>query len=968
MSLLYSLFSPKSKKKDKDDQGAAKQQAQPAGAAQVTAAAASPQRSLGNLALSRRGAGKGGGEKSGGQSQQAPPQADSQQRQTILAGDRDSRAPEMAEQRMAEIMRSLYQKTHEFLLKDESAAGLRERLKQIAADMIKADIDKTEYEEREKEDAKRQAEKLVEEKQVIDMAFRKYARGLSRLSGVDRLVRKELTAAAKSGYNEVKPDPSVGVDVQLEEARKRAEKRLAQEVERTVGMLLEKNKDTIRNDMQGDIKVFAKHLNVTGFGASETKLRHELDDKLVDKDTIDTIYTNKLHDPVKQAVLLKLGVGRRGWRRSKQLNEFRDKMKRAAREQAQADISNKIDQDTSIAQGTPKEFYKMMASAAAYSLAKGSVDKVMDLEAERIVKKVLPPEPTKQQLKKAAQTSAYAVARSNQSDKTKIEERALAGARAKAVELLKDAQTKAVNEARRVTKGDRQLRRDWLEAKTRSQVSKDQIADTAIKQTLEAENINKGLSVISKIIDTAVPNPGDSASFEFELKIPVYGGAYVLFGLGGEAEKEFGEIEDSGASASGGGNVTATPSGGGSSSGGSSGGGGTGSGGKADKKYHEVTVNSQITFGVGFEIFGFDSNFRAGLFMEAQGNGSVGALNLISYGLYRHMRTLSNAAADTLWGMGGRSGKDPRKEAELWAAMVEHQYMGDKNYVDVGLITKAQTEVSGGNAGFGGAIGYKRLARYNKESIDRKSPGSFGKYTDTKADQIRSGDLRHVLEFEGNAQVPFFGGSIEAGIEVSLAWIRRRLRELEISVSGSLPFQFGEDVAEWAKHVAKTGPTLAAAVKDVLGTIASRVKNEKNLAASFGGTMADTGTSMLLFNEGFEKVGADLASKLQDEETINNAVANLFREDKLEGVTSTEMTNKIALQSALSLEITISKEWDANGQPGDFEVAVELGHSKSFEVDAGVVSVAVEKSSRLAKLGGGSEGLSIELLGIPIGS
>src|SRR5690606_11551691 len=99
------------------------------------------------------------------------------------------------------------------------------------------------------------------------------------------------------------------------------------------------------------------------------------------------VYTDKFFDPLKLAVLDKFGVGRGEWRRSDELNAFRQRLKDAARKQASLDIANQMDdhQDLKDKSNIGKAFFGMAANKEAYSMSKISVDAIMDREAERII-------------------------------------------------------------------------------------------------------------------------------------------------------------------------------------------------------------------------------------------------------------------------------------------------------------------------------------------------------------------------------------------------------------------------------------------------------------------------------------------------------------------------------------------------------------------------------------------------------
>ncbi len=844
------------------------------------------------------------------------------QRKQELEQERDNHTPLIAQQLHQYIIAEADSQIQRFLNSDKAALALREELKRAATAKVEANIDGVDgVTDEEKADAKRYAQEHVEKAGVIGAALRDYTREVVSAS-VSSEQKQKLQNDAAAGWESVSPNLKTPLQKQVAEAQKQAIKRGRSNADAQLLTLTQEMKASLTKMIQQNDKLLNSSVDSSELlkdaGISEVQQRHDMDQDLVKDGVITTVYDNKLFDPIKQAVLMKLGVGRGQWRRSDELNRFRDKMKQAARTQANEDIDAQLDANALTASkgNAGKRYYGMLAKSEAYATSKESVNKTMENEAIAITKRVLPLEATLKALKTAAQSSAYDVARTQGADPKKIEAAARNAAKIKAIELLKMKQTVAVKEARKITKGDKEANTGpdigkQLELKqgVQEQVKQDEIGTKAIKYVIESDTMDKGMSKVGLIMNTAAPNPGDSAAFEFELKIPIaQSGAYVLFALGAEAERE----------------------------------------------PDELTVNAQFTFGAGFTTWGFDANFRAGLYLESQAKDANGVTKLLSYGIYRQIRKLSNKAAETLWGHGGKSGMSKTDEAELWAAMVEQTHMQGDNYVDVGLITKLAADINAGVAELGGEIGYKRLTHYDKETLEEQSREGVGDTTNfdrlkEKAESLGFGANKHIIEAAASAEVKLGDNAVGFELEGAGTILNGRLRELEIGGTASIPFEFGEEGADWAKMMSKIVTPAVGAGKNVVGLIKSKLQSDKEFGSKALGSGMDLGTSIMMTIPEFESVGASLAEKIQGDETVNDTIRELLTGEK--SVSAIEKANKILLSSTLDGTISFTKEWDKDGNPDQWEIAFEVKNTKSFEVDAEVVKVGVEKSSRLLKLG-----------------
>lgn len=834
-----------------------------------------------------------------------------EERKEQLAALRDAEAPYIARQLFTGLIRQATDQTNAFLSKDKSAQALRNSIKAKAIRDVHTNIDQIEgLDDAVRTDAKKYAEANVDHAGIVSSMLGSFAKETVESAIPQGLIETKLENRAKEGFNKVEPQPKLSFEKQSGAARasaiKEAEAASAEIAEQSLAKM--KTRMTLR--IKNDPSFLDDRVDVGDLGESEAEKRQQLDAILADDRMVQSIYTDKLFVPLKNAVLMKLGVGRRAWRRSKELNKFRDELKSSAREQANTEIDSAVEthKDTSDKSTVGKKYFGMLARSKAYKLAKESVNTVMDNEAEAIVKRVLPGEETQKRLKEAAQSAAYDVARLNENDTKKIRAAARSGAKKMAITIYKEMQSIAVNEARKITKGDREkpkqgadkAKQAELTTGVKQQVTQDDVANKSIQMAIKADNINSGLAKISKVIDVVVPNPGDSASFEFELKIPVHesGAAYVMFGFSAEAEKES----------------------------------------------DEVTVSADITLGAGFQVYVLDANLSAGFFVECSSNNAVGIANLLSYGMYRHMRNISTKAADRLWGRGGKSGMKEVEEAELWAAMVEQEHM-QEGHIDVGFITKANVEADLGVAEAGLSVNTKTLSRFDKETVERRNKDGFGDATDItklaeKAKNLGMGSYRGVFEAGGEVGFNLFGHDISLEGELALAAINFWPREAELTFTGSIPFLFG-DMAKWLSIVENIIPPIIGFAKNLWNIVGNQVKKSNGRLRAGAGSTSDIAADALFTLPQFEEFGSSLASMFKGDEAVRESVQNLL----------TNQLDELMMASQLDLTIGLELGWeDRKVVPNEFNAFIEFSHKKQLEVDLQFLKIAMEKSKRLGKL------------------
>jgi hypothetical protein len=689
------------------------------------------------------------------------------------------------------------------------------------------------------------------------------------------------------------------------------------------------DKENLLVDQAADVVSTVK---VAGVGGAPDRTRNVMD--------METIYNSVLHGPMKKAVSLKLGTGRgRFTSESKALKEFRNILKEGAKAQVKDDINQTIGGNADFSRSGPmaKEYYKMLANSKAAGEAEVKVDDVVLEKAESIVEATIPRDEVTKKLADAGKSAAYEVAIKTPNEKKKIRAAGTAAAKAFAEKTFKTEKPNAIKAARKITKGDKsttpgaaEVRSDpaplvtAVKEKVKAKNADGKSIGDLAAMSVEAKSLQSGFTKVGKLIDFSTPNEGDSSKFEIELKIPIAsaaggGEAYFLFGFGGEAERETGEL----------------------------------------------TVNTEITFGAGFSTFGLDANFRFGLFLEGKGKDTNSVMNLLSYGLYREMLYVSKSAAGFFWGQGGKSGDSKQVEAEKWAMMVEEQDLGDDAAsIDVGTLTKLAAEANVGVAQFSGELARKALTRYTKSIIAEKAgtsvtaaervafaanPANAGKrFRRGKGIGNGEGQVRKIIEAATEYEVGLGSDKVAFGLEGAFTWVDGKFEEVEIDASGTIPSKFGEESGAFTEYIAKIASAVAGGGKNLAGIAKRATDSEGDKKKRGAGALLDTGTDALFTGNYFDDIGTSLSTKLKGDETVNDTMRGWFNGGESNASEITE-SNNIGLSNSLKLALKLHKvvPWDT----GDWDVTLEASQVKSLEVDAEIVKVAVEKSKRLGKIG-----------------
>jgi hypothetical protein len=208
-----------------------------------------------------------------------------------------------------------------------------------------------------------------------------------------------------------------------------------------------------------------------------------------------------------------------------------------------------------------------------------------------------------------------------------------------------------------------------------------------------------------------------------------------------------------------------------------------------------------------------------------------------------------------------------------------------------------------------------------------------------------------VFEAATEVQIKFGKDTVAFGLEGSLTVVSGRVRELNLEVSGSVPSQYGEESGGFTKIAAKIVTAAVGSGKNLIGMLKKLGDQDtKDNKKRVAGTLLDAGSDALFLDDRFDSVGASLSEQIKGDETINDTMRSWLPGEKA-GASAIEEVGKIGLSNSLKLALSFSKEWDAAGAGGDWEIALEASQVKSMEVDAEVIKVEVEKAKRLGKIG-----------------
>lgn len=428
-----------------------------------------------------------------------------------------------------------------------------------------------------------------------------------------------------------------------------------------------------------------------------------------------------------------LGVG---FTRSDKVKSFNKKLKEASHEQISKQATEQLSahfesQEPGDAPATQKynemkrkqSVRKIQKSRQVKKQAAGKVNEVLTQMTNRGVTEVLPK--FEKMLKQAATTAAWSVLRtiSNDVDEKAINQKKVeAGKRVKKKlksfykEVLQQAKNSGDVWSHKTIKGDKsgdeaqaaKLQQSEV-ANVKAKVEQSDIASGVVNTTLAAASPDKSVGAIGKLLDTLVPNPGDSVFLNLTLKIPVYSAGaqvYVLIQLKGQAHRG-----RKGA-------VNAAP----------------------DIVANDtwLEVRGDIIVGGGVQILGLSADVALNFFARVGAKDTAKTMKAFSLALYKLMGEKNKKLA-ACWANGGKvDGMTKKGMAETWVAMAEEQAFdkGDAT-VDLGVLArlKGQATLSKNK---GAALSIKAggglFWRLNKGVLDKQKAAKEAKASESSSE------------------------------------------------------------------------------------------------------------------------------------------------------------------------------------------------------------------------------------------
>ena len=683
---------------------------------------------------------------------------------------------------------------------------------------------------------------------------------------------------------------------------------------------------TLQKDLQNDVARQARELGNKELEKREQN-NHIINEIIEDETVVEAIKQSKteISSDVCSYLTDKVGAKGAGFLRSRELKDFRGAAKKLAREQTNDDIQQAMQQEYANQPATQK-YILMKAQQRGYKKAKSAANSALGKLAKDGTEVVLEQMKIDQLLIDTARQAAWLILRTGD-DSPAMRKNARKNVHktlAKSVkthkdEALKKAETWKNNIVKNQNLEQRRDEQEKIGQKAKQQAEEMQLGKTVVKETIEADSPENAMSILSTLLDAVVPDPGNQASLDVELKIPVYKdvvGVFILLGIKGTAARGLS------------GTINAAPT--------------------LDKDNDRVEVRGDFVFGAGVESFGLQADGSVGVFLRAGAANSTKAAQAMSYGLYRFLAKKSEKMAG--WWSGTDNGTDMSavERSETWAAMVEEQVFKDDAgaVVDTGIYARGR-----GKAGItedisaGFATSAVRFNRYNKESIgdDRlgKTPANKA-----EADERRKGDggirgqgmTAWSLKVSGS-----FGNIAGASASLSIAWkdgTGLRPKTFELSISGEISLGGSDEIAYVATQAAMGIGTAYAKLIRLLDENKDRPEKVRNISSSLHSLKS----------------------------TIDSTAAPSI-EDELTGLYDVETPEKIALNgdhtpSKIDSGIISSKKvrltvaiGEAKGKT-TFRVSVDEVASTAVTIP-GLGKVKYDKARRIGSGGKNSGGLRV---------
>jgi hypothetical protein len=465
--------------------------------------------------------------------------------------------------------------------------------------------------------------------------------------------------------------------------------------------------------------------------------------------------------------------------------------------------------------------------------------------------------------------------------------------------------------------------RETLNTQVQDRVQSDYDVQATVKKVIEAKNVSKGLAIIGGLIDTAVPRPGMAAKLDIQVKIPVYSQGvtvYITLQYVGEAGRETSKHK-------------------------------TSNSGSLEKQVEYVTARNELSFGVGVQLAkAFDINAQFGVYLEGKARNTDKLMQLLSYGAYQRVKSMSPGFAGKLWGEGGttrsadNSGNVTKnteeQEAEMWAAMVEEEAMFGKDnqeaFVEAGKLGKAKAVV---NVGFGKGEFEGKYAGGTRYNAKKDTGGNFNTLQKRKMNLF---ELGGKLEFAGESMA----GEAKGSIYSQISGLRNERGPLDFGIEAQFSFiaAFGKEFSKGVEILAKYIAASAGPVSRFVSMFFNEAEedNKKRGAADVAGVGLDgTFVATALSSD-----ANDFAGKLMEAGT-----------GEITDVVTGEGNPLLEMKNAFAVKITLGGARDKATETFSPEFDIELLSIRSMKVDSGAFIGEVEIGTSLARLGTSGVGL-----------
>lgn len=608
------------------------------------------------------------------------------------------------------------------------------------------------------------------------------------------------------------------------------------------------------------------------------------------------------------------GAGR--FTRSPEVRHFRGELKRAAREQAYADVAS-----ASGARGAATaetDYQQMIGGNRAYENVKVAIDEQMQVEAERIV---------------AAHGSEYwdlwqgayeaALDALEHGASRAAAKKAGAAAVADSAEqlraVLKDEKNRVVGKGEHAGEvgADHGLTREGRSARMHvvHRVWDKEVGRRSLDEAIAAPDMGRGLRILGGLIDNVIPGAGEVIDLSIQFTIPTpTPGLVVVIILKGTAARGINGATTAGVTTLG--------------------------------NPKRVELMAKFSLGVGADAIGLKSNATVGFFVRSGSDaGTDAAMQALSYGAYR----AAPPPVANLWAPVDKAHAGRRREqrAEMWAAMAEQKLFvegaGSDSYADIGLGVDGGFGVNVGVAKLDLAAGEALFARYDEASMRASLGADLGARV-TSPEKAR--DRRRKARGEKKAS---FGASL--GIKVN---ILNQGVDFSLSASGGDAKNWGVEVTA---GISMPGGALAPTTADLvlngwvtgLGELLKKLhdaasKHADDEPAGFWGLLAQMPADVTtVFDAGTANAVRAAIGGLS---TSSTAAAGF---DTALGQTPTTLASTasaLAVGSSLVFALTFGMSG------GEFVVRFELRSRRSIDIGGGTpVLFSGAKTTRLLAIG-----------------